>query len=352
VYEDLEAIAQLKFGKEMNNIAEQMRQSVQETTARFAASTGAGIRSGHHDAALGRIRIAAVEQMAQSYFHIWVDLIRLHNGHIARGDIAFIAGKIEQLANAQKRNLNQVFAQQGGVVVPTLAEEAGRRMYAVSANARRDLEIMVREHEASPKRISAEKAAMNKVPSRYSVGRRVLFGMANRPGVVKSADNLPGQMGEFVHEIQDDKTQEVVKVLGCDIRPFPELDEDLRYMNRPTIHIENSNVANLNFGSQIGTINAALQHISEGDQSQQEFAHALEEFTQAVVFAKLADDDKKEVVEALSTIAEQAAKKPEERSKGNLKAVVAWIPHAVSTAAHLTALWDKFGPIIKAHLGI
>jgi hypothetical protein len=32
--------------------------------------------------------------------------------------------------------------------------------------------------------------------------------------------------------------------------------------------------------------------------------------------------------------------------------LVAWIPHAIATAAHLTALWDKFGPIIRAYLGI
>jgi len=57
-------------------------------------------------------------------------------------------------------------------------------------------------------------------------------------------------------------------------------------------------------------------------------------------------------VEALSTIAEQAEKKPEERSKGNLKALVAWIPQVIATAADLVTLWDKFGPIIKTHFGL
>jgi hypothetical protein len=118
------------------------------------------------------------------------------------------------------------------------------------------------------------------------------------------------------------------------------------------IHIQDSNVANLNMGSQIGTINAALQVISKGDESRKEFARALEEFTQAVVAATLPDANKQEVVEAVSTIAEQAAKKPEERSKGTLKALVAWIPTAISAANNLVTLWDKIGPCIKGHLGI
>jgi hypothetical protein len=223
-------------------------------------------------------------------------------------------------------------------------------MYAVSANLRRDLEIVVRENEALP-RISEGEAVMGKTPSRYSVGRRVLFGMANRPGVVKSVSNIPGQMGEFAHELQDEKTQEILQVLGCDIRPFPEFDEDLRVKN-PTIHIENSNIANLNLGSQIGTINASLHRMSEGEQSQKDFALALQGFTQAVLSATLGDSEKQEIVGALSTISEQATIKPEERSAGTLKAVITWIPHALASAAHLTALWDRFAPSIRAYFGI
>jgi hypothetical protein len=351
VYEDLNDVARLKFVKEMESIAAQTRQNVQDAANRFAATAGAGIRSGQHDALLCRLRIDGAEQMARTLFQIWVDLIRKRNGHIARGDIAFIGNKVEEFVGAQKANLKKVFAQQGGAVVPTMLQEVGMRMHAVSASARRDLEIMVREHEVLSKKATAEKQSMNKAPSRYSVGRRVLFGMANQPATVKSVADVPDQSGDFVHELLVHKTQQVVRVLSCDMRPFPDLDEDLRG-NLPMIHIENSNVANLNLGSQIGTINAAIQNISKGDESQREFARAVEEFTQAVVSEALSDADKRDVVEALSTIAEQGAKKPEERSKGTLKAVVAWIPTAIATVHHLTALWDKFGPIIKGYLGI
>jgi hypothetical protein len=350
MYEDLHSIAKLRFGKEADAIAVQTQQNVREAAGRYAAMMSPGVQSGQHEASLGRLRIDGAEQLARSLFKIWVDLITQRNGHIGRSDIPFIVSKVNEFINAQKGHFSNTFAQHGGAVASLLAQEGEQRLYTVSANVRRDLEIMVREHEAFRK-LSGEKVSMNKTPSRYSVGRRVLFGTTNRVGIVKSVANVPGQMGEFVHELQDAKTEEILPVLGCDIRPFPELDEDLR-MNKQIVHIENSNIANLNLGSQIGAINASLQQMSDGDEPQKEFARALQEFTEAVVSATLADDQKKEVVDALSTIAEQAAKKPEERSKGILKAVVAWVPTAIATAHHLTALWDKFGPLIRTHLGI
>ncbi len=96
------------------------------------------------------MRIAGVERMARCCFDMWVDLIKQRNGYICRGDVEFIANKVEQFVNVQKANLNKVFAHQGGAVVPSLIQEAAMRMHAVSANARRDLQIMVREYEAFP----------------------------------------------------------------------------------------------------------------------------------------------------------------------------------------------------------
>ena len=174
-----------------------------------------------------------------------------------------------------------------------------------------------------------------------------------RPATVQSVAEAPSTLGEFVHEVLVDGQQQPQKVLGCDIQPLPDLDEDLRSKGGPTVHIQSSNVANLNLGSQVGTINAALQTISGGDAQQKEFARALEQLTQAVLAEPaLQSAEKQEVMDALSTIAEQAAKKPEARSKGMLKAAVAWLPTAVSAAKNLTELWGTLGPIIKGHLGI
>lgn len=91
MYEDLEQIARLKFGKAMEDIAAETRQNVRDTANRFAASTAPGIRSGQHEASLIRLPIDGAERIARTLFQIWVDLIVQRNGHIARADIDFIA---------------------------------------------------------------------------------------------------------------------------------------------------------------------------------------------------------------------------------------------------------------------
>jgi hypothetical protein len=186
---------------------------------------------------------------------------------------------------------------------------------------------------------------------RFSPGRRVLVGIGMQPGTVKSVEDVPSVMGEFVHEVVMDGETKATTVLGCDIHPIPALDADLQRVNPPTIHIQNSNVANLNLGSQIGTINAAIQSISaRGDA---EFANAIERLTQAVLSeSSLRAAEQQEIMQVLSTIATEGAKKPNERSMGIVRAAVAWLPTAVSAANNLLTLWEKVGPIIRSHLGI
>ncbi len=276
MYEDLEPIARLKFGKEMEAISKQTLANVQKARAEYAALGAVG-RSGQHEAAIARMRISGTEHIGRALFRIWVDLITRRNGRIVRDDISFILEKLKEFTNAQTINLSSTMNGQLGIVLPSLAEEARMRMDALVTTSGRDLEIMVREQEAFP-----ERAAVTREPT-----------------------------------IQ--------------------------------LNIQNSSIANLNLGSQLGTINAALQSIS-GQEGQQELAQALKQLTEAVLSnANLPGSEKQEVVQALSTIAEQAEKKPENRSAGTLKAVVAWLPTILSTAADLTALWDKYVPVIRAY---
>lgn len=189
----------------------------------------------------------------------------------------------------------------------------------------------------------------------YSVGRRVLVGQRKRIGTVQSVSDRPDPkcMGEYRHEVLVDGDAEILPVMGCDLEAVPELDADL-HAGRPVVqlNIQSSNIANLNIGSQVGTINAALGSVSERG-SADEFAEALKSLTEAVVSdTLLPNSSKREVVEALSTVAEQAAKPPEQRSMGILKPIVTWIPTAIAAAASLAALWEKFEPTIKAYLGL
>ncbi len=155
MYEDLETIAQLKFGKERETISKLTRTNVQEAQAQYAALRGAsGVRMGQHEASIARRWIDGSEQTARSLFDIWVALIKQRNGHIVRKDVDFVLGKLEEFTEPQARNLKGLLRQRHGAVAATLVDEAERRIRAVSSDARRDLEIMVREHEAFSKGIS------------------------------------------------------------------------------------------------------------------------------------------------------------------------------------------------------
>jgi hypothetical protein len=359
MYEDLVQIAQLKFGKEMESISAQTREKVVEMEREYAARAPfPGARSGPHEAAIGQVYIDGAERLVRALYQIWVDLIKGRKGHISRPDIAFIAGKIDGYARSQKGHLQTAFLERRmGTARLGVTHKAETRMRAVAIGTRRDLEIMVREYEAFSNRAIAEKEhSMTRTPiQRFSPGRRVLVGNESKPGIILSADELPGEMGEFRHYVKLDQDGQTISVYGCDLRGFPGMDDDLRLGQPSTVHlhIANSSVANLNLGSQLGTINAALQSISgQQDASQQELVLALKQLTEAAVAeTALTDTDKQEIVQALSTLAEQAAKKPEERSRGPVRAVISWLPTAVASAADLTALWEKFGPTIKAFFG-
>jgi hypothetical protein len=173
MHEDLEQIATLKFGREMESISGQTRERVKEMQNEYAALTGSsGVRSGQHEASIGRAQIHGAERLARALFQIWIDLLNRRNGHISRGDIAFIANRIDSYAGTQKAHLRTAFSQQRmGAVVNVLTQEAEMRMHAVGAEARRELEIMVREHEAFPND-SREITTQLQMGSRDKEGKR------------------------------------------------------------------------------------------------------------------------------------------------------------------------------------
>lgn len=159
MYEDLEQIAKLKFTGELESISSQSREKMKEMQNEYAALSGSsGVRSGQDEAAIGRTQIEGSERLVQILFQIWVDLVKRRNGHIERRDVAFIAGKVDDFAQTQTRHLLAAFTQQrASAVVNLLSQEAEMRMHAAAANARRELEIMVREHAAFPQHLKEYK---------------------------------------------------------------------------------------------------------------------------------------------------------------------------------------------------
>jgi hypothetical protein len=114
-----------------------------------------------------------------------------------------------------------------------------------------------------------------------------------------------------------------------------------------TVH----NAANINFGSQVGTINAAVGVISQ--QGQGEVATAIRELSEAIQRSSaIKDHQKQEALQAIAEIAKQAETKPEARSTGTLRALMVGFPSLIAFAADVTTLWDKFGPLIRSYFGI
>jgi hypothetical protein len=117
------------------------------------------------------------------------------------------------------------------------------------------------------------------------------------------------------------------------------------------IHLTVQNAANINLGSQVGTINAAVTVIAE--QGQSEVANAIRELSEAILRSNaMQDSQKQEALQVVTDLAKQAEAKPEARSKGTVKALIAGLPTLIKAATDLTALWEKWGPIIRAHFGV
>lgn len=168
MYEDLNQVAALRFNKERESISSETRGKVREMQNEYAALTsGSGVRSGAHEAAIGRTQIEGSVRLVKALFETWVELLKRRNGHISRHDVDFIANKLEVFAQTQKGHLHKAFStQKMGAVVNLLTEEAGVRLHAATANARRDLEIMAQEHElfSQPEK-AAKRTASGAVPA-------------------------------------------------------------------------------------------------------------------------------------------------------------------------------------------
>lgn len=133
--------------------------------------------------------------------------------------------------------------------------------------------------------------------------------------------------------------------------PLPSPDASTSHVTHHTeVHIHSSTVGNLNLGSQIGTINAALQQISQSDPA---LVEALKTLTEQITESKaLRDESKRESVEAITEILKQAQLKPEERSKFTVRGALDLLVTTVKTVPELVHLVEKYWPVIRAHFGL
>jgi hypothetical protein len=112
-------------------------------------------------------------------------------------------------------------------------------------------------------------------------------------------------------------------------------------------------VGNLNLGEQVGQITPSLMVVSQQGSGAVEFAQAVKSLTDEVLNSPdLGNQQKKETIEALEFISQQASIEPEKRKSGILKSVVDSLPKILSTVASGAAIWAKYGDHIKHFLGL
>ena len=125
--------------------------------------------------------------------------------------------------------------------------------------------------------------------------------------------------------------------------------------NQPNItyNFHDNQIANANFGTQIGNISAPLTAInSKNDQRSKDFSSGLKQLTEGIVNSKeLNDQQKKEALEAISFVGKQGEEPPEKRQTGVLKSMLEGIPKLVTAGTSLVTLWHTVGPYVTAFFG-
>lgn len=150
MYEDLEAIAGLKFGEVVERIS---REGQANLSSQIASLAGRGLaNSGPMVSAKLNSALETSERTCRALYEIWLQLILQRNqGRITRDDIKFIMAKVGPCTQARAGQIAQVLGTSQGTAPTWAVEQARTRMQSVESVIGRELEIKFREQEAFPK---------------------------------------------------------------------------------------------------------------------------------------------------------------------------------------------------------
>ncbi len=116
------------------------------------------------------------------------------------------------------------------------------------------------------------------------------------------------------------------------------------------ININNSTVAALNLGTVMGDMNATVATLQ--GQGDQKLAEAIRALTEAIAKDEKLGDNRRDAIEALSTIGEQAVLPPAERKTGVVKALLTSLASTLRVGADTAKVWDVFGANIASYFNI
>jgi hypothetical protein len=117
-------------------------------------------------------------------------------------------------------------------------------------------------------------------------------------------------------------------------------------MNVNNINVDNSVIGVLNTGS-IKTVDNSVTVLRQsGDE---EMALAISKLTQSVIDSAHADNEsKRQIVDLLSVIADEARKPQQERRRAVIPPLLTELATAFSGLAGLSHLWQQYAPMIQA----
>jgi len=152
MYEDLEAIANLKFGEVVERAS---RENGAKLSAAIAVLAGRGLaESGQMVQARLNSALGRPEQICRGLYEIWLELILQRNqGRISREDIGFIMERVNACTRARTGNIAQVLVTPHGPAPEWALQRAQSKMQSVSSGTDRELEIKLREQEAFSKQV-------------------------------------------------------------------------------------------------------------------------------------------------------------------------------------------------------
>jgi hypothetical protein len=110
------------------------------------------------------------------------------------------------------------------------------------------------------------------------------------------------------------------------------------------LNISHSTVASLNLGAVYGDLTSSIQTLCAEDQT--ELAEAVRQLTEAIRSSEL--DNKKEMLECLAHVSEQATLSAEKRKAGPLKASMELLRNGIAMSGQLMALCERVEHFLKA----
>jgi hypothetical protein len=154
-----------------------------------------------------------------------------------------------------------------------------------------------------------------------------------------------GEIDQLKREVEYDLE---IKALETDIGLH---DQEILPSQVINLNINESLIASLNLGTIVGNIDNNIGSIEKAGYA--DIATAIKELTEALVNAKdISETDKKEFMEQIEVLSDQANHTKSERKIGVIKAIWDKIEHSIGISANLLTIWQTVREPIMKFFGI